>query len=245
MTQNFLRVLGRLTLTFVEQRDTRLSRFVGSWRGAVGHGPFYQPHLCKKRPLSRKGEALSSPLTRPQVQTVSFHPDQAPQNWYAVYTLPNHEKRVAEHFQTRGIEGFLPLYRAEHRWNNGCKVTVSRPLFPNYVFVHIAARDWVRVIQVPSVRMIVGTRRELSPLPELEIEALRVGLHQCQAQPHPYLRVGNDVRIKSGPLAGLEGVISRTTESLRVVICINLIMRSVSVEVDAHQLELLSGSSVS
>ena len=167
-------------------------------------------------------------------------PDRSGQvNWYAVYTRPNHEKRAIQQLESRGIEGYLPVYRAAHKWKNGCRVTLQLPLFPNYLFVHIDHRDWVRVVEIPSVHAIVGTRRELLPVPQLEIETLRAGLHQCQAQPHPYLKVGARARIKSGPLAGLEGVVSRAKDSLRVVITIDSIMRSMAVEVDAHDLELL------
>lgn len=160
-------------------------------------------------------------------------------NWYAVYTRPNHEKCVAHHFEYRGIESYLPLYRAAHRWNNGCRVTISLPLFPNYLFVHIDPRDRVRVVEVPSVCAIVGTRRKLLPVPRLEIETLRAGLHQCQAQPHPYLKIGIRARIRAGPLAGFEGIICRAKDSLRVVLTIESIMRSIVVEVDADDLELL------
>jgi transcription antitermination factor NusG len=153
--------------------------------------------------------------------------------WYAAYTSSNHEKSVAAQLRERNVEHFLPLYRTVHRWRDR-RVRLEVPLFPGYLFVRLALRDRMRVLEVPSVVRLVGFGEHPAALPEQEIETLRRGFEGgVWAQPHPYLTKGRRVRIKDGPLAGLEGILLRRTNGLRVVISIELIMRSLAVEVDA------------
>ena len=160
--------------------------------------------------------------------------------WFAVYTTPRHEKAVARHFEFRAIESFLPLYMEMHRWKNGCRVKVEQPLFPGYIFARIGRPHSTQVLSVPGVVLIVGSGREPVALPDSEIETLRSGLHLRKFEPHPYLVVGEKARIKSGSLAGMVGVLARKKNSLRVVLTLELIMRSVAVEVDADELERVS-----
>ena len=155
------------------------------------------------------------------------------QHWYAVYTCANHEKRVAAETQARNVEHFLPLYSSVRRWKDR-RVSLDLPLFPGYVFVRLALRDRLRVLQIPSVVRLVGFSGQPAALPDEEMEILRVGLSQrLLAEPHPFLTVGRRVRITNGPFAGLEGVLKRKKSNLRVVISLELIQRSVAVDVDA------------
>ena len=163
-------------------------------------------------------------------------------NWYAIYTRPSHEKRVAEHCALREIECYLPSYRTTSRWKNRCKVELELPLFPCYVFVRFQWRQHVRVLEVPSVVSIVGNGREPLPLQHSEIVSLRAGLDLYRAEPHAYLNIGERARIKFGPLAGLEGVVVRKNNGLRVVLTLQQIMKSVAVEVEECDLELLGDS---
>jgi transcription antitermination factor NusG len=158
-------------------------------------------------------------------------------NWFAAYTNSHHEKRVASHFGERQIESFLPLYSALHRWKNRREVDVDLPLFPNYVFVHIDPSDRVRVLEVPGVLSLVGFGRTLAPLSDFEIEALRSCVGQRKIEPHPYLVIGERVRIKTGPMTGMEGVLVRKKNNFRVVLALDAIMQCVAVEVDADDLE--------
>jgi len=157
--------------------------------------------------------------------------------WFAVYTAPRHEKRLGEHFGARQIEYFLPLYRTLRRWKDGSRVTLELPLFPNYIFVRICRSQRVRVLEVPGVLWIAGCGREPAPLPDGEIEALRRGMVLSKINPHPYLVVGERVRINAGPLAGMEGVLIRKKNSFRVVLTISMIMQSIAVELDIDHLE--------
>jgi len=158
-------------------------------------------------------------------------------SWFAAYTSSHHEKRVAWHLGERHIESFLPLYCARHRWRNRCQMKIELPLFPNYVFVRMDPRERVRVLEVPGVLSLVGFGRILTPLPDFEIEALRSALGQRKLEPHPYLVVGERVRIKAGPMTGMEGVLVRKKNNFRVVLALDVIMQSVAVEVDADDLE--------
>lgn len=161
-------------------------------------------------------------------------------NWFAVYTVSRHEKRVAQYLSQREIEVYLPLYRSARKWRDGSRVTLELPLFPGYLFVRITRNDRVRVLNVPGALAVVGgTGREPVPLPEGEIDALRAGLHLRAAEPYPLLTVGQRARICSGALAGLEGIVVRKKNSLRVVLTLEHIMRSIAVEVDGKDLEPL------
>ena len=159
--------------------------------------------------------------------------------WYAIYTSSRHEKVVANQLEQRGIESFLPLYRSWHRWKDRRKL-VELALFPSYVFVRMEAQKRLRVLQVPGVVNLVSFNGEPAALPEPEINALRSGLeHQVYAEPHPYLRVGRKVRVVRGPMAGAEGILSRKKDKHRVVISIDVLMRSIAVEVDGADLEVI------
>jgi transcription elongation factor/antiterminator RfaH len=156
--------------------------------------------------------------------------------WYAVYTNPRHEKRVEQQMCHRGVECFLPVYRSVRRWRDRRK-ELELPLFPGYVFVHLALKERRHILQFPGVIEFVRCGARPAALPESEIETLKNGLHYACAQPHPYLRLGRRVRVHSGPLAGLEGILSRRKDKLRVVVCIELIHRSIAVEVDEDVIE--------
>lgn len=153
--------------------------------------------------------------------------------WYAGYTASRHEKRVAEHFAQRGVEHFLPLYDAIHRWNNG-RHRVQLPLFPGYIFVRIALQDRLRVIEVPGFVRLVGFNSLPCPLPETDINQMKEALNKgVLAEPYPYLTVGTRVEIRNGPMQGMTGILVRRQNKCRVVISVDLIMRSMAVEVDA------------
>ena len=154
------------------------------------------------------------------------------QHWYAAYTCANHEKRVAAELGAREVEHFLPLYSSIRRWKDR-RVILDLPLFPGYVFVRLALRDRLRVVQIPSVVRLVGVKGLPTALPDEEMEILHLGLCQrLRAEPHPFLTVGRRVRITGGPFAGLEGVLRRKKNALRVVVSLDVIQRSVAVDVE-------------
>ena len=164
-------------------------------------------------------------------------------SWYAAYTHSCQEKRVAQHLCTRNIEFFLPVHRTISHWKNGLRVPIERPLFAGYVFVKASREDKVRILEVPGVHSIVGAGREPTPLPFEEIEALRRGVSLLNVEPHPFLKAGERVLIRKGPLEGMAGIVIRQKNNVRVVLSIDLIMKSISVEVDANELEVIAQDS--
>jgi transcription antitermination factor NusG len=118
------------------------------------------------------------------------------------------------------------------------------PLFPSYIFVHIALENRVQVLEVPGVVSLVCCGKKPVTLPDLEVENLREGLQLRKAEPHPYLVIGERVRIRVGPLAGMKGVLLRENNNLRVVLTLTQIMRSVAVEVDRSDIEQIGESEV-
>jgi transcription antitermination factor NusG len=160
-----------------------------------------------------------------------------PSQWYALYTCPRHEKVVVQQIEERRISCFLPLYRSVRRWKDRRK-ELELALFPGYVFVRIALKDRLRVLQLASVVRFVSCNGHPVPLPESEMNSLINGLIRgVRAEPHPYLIAGRMVRVRYGPLAGTQGVLVRRKDKFRVVLSLNLIMRSVAVEVDEADIE--------
>jgi transcription antitermination factor NusG len=159
------------------------------------------------------------------------------ERWYAIYTRANHEKRLAAELNARAIENFLPLYGSVRRWRDR-RVHLDMPLFAGYVFVRFAIEHRLRILQLPSVVRIVAFGGYPTALPDDEIQTLRSGLSdQCRAEPYPFLTVGRRVRLKSGPLTGLEGILLRRKSGYRVVISIELIQRSIIADTDIADVE--------
>jgi transcription antitermination factor NusG len=161
-------------------------------------------------------------------------------NWYVLYTAPRHEKSVAGQIERHGISCFLPVYRSMRRWKDRRK-ELELVLFPGYVFVQIALQDRLRVLQLPGAVRLVSRNGQPAALPEYEIETLRNRLAGSDnLEPHPYLRAGRRVRVRRGPMQGLEGIIVRRKDCCRVVFSMDLIMRSIAVEVDEPDVELVN-----
>jgi transcription antitermination factor NusG len=163
-----------------------------------------------------------------------------PAGWFALYTTSRHEKRVAQHLGQRKIEHFLPLYRSNRKWKDGSRVTLDLPLFTGYLFVRIGRSQRGRVLEVPgTVAFVMGTGGGPAALPDATIMALRSGLQEREAQPHPLLTAGQRARICFGAFAGFEGVVVRQKNLCRVVLTMENIMRSFSVELPVEDLEPL------
>jgi transcription antitermination factor NusG len=153
-------------------------------------------------------------------------------HWYAAYTCANHEKRVASELKARDIEHFLPLYGCLRRWKDR-RVQLELPLFPGYIFVRLALSNRLRVVQIPSVVRLVGFGGLATAMPDTEMEILRSGLGQSLcAEPHPFLTIGRRVRINGGPFAGLTGVLKRRKNRFWVIVSIDLVQRSMIVNVE-------------
>jgi transcription antitermination factor NusG len=162
--------------------------------------------------------------------------------WYAVYTCAHREKRVADQLINHGVDHFLPRYESVRKWRDR-SVRLQLPLFPGYVFVHLALRDRLQVLQVPGVVKLVGFNGQPEPLPESDITGIRnVLMSAYHIEPHSYIEVGRRVRVLNGPLIGMEGIVVRRKNRTRLVISLDLIQRSVSVEVSEMNLDVVAKS---
>src|SRR4051794_35950479 len=175
------------------------------------------------------------------IQYGGFESDGPAKSWFAVFTVPRHEKRVEEHFRVREIESFLPL--APIGWKCRSKGVAELPLFPSYTFVRIGCGERVPVLSVPGVLSIVGGGRKSMSISDSYIHFLRKGLQEGKIEPHAYLESGTKVRIRSGAMAGMEGILLRKKNDFRVVLTLEMIMKSVKVEVELDNIELVGRSS--
>jgi transcription antitermination factor NusG len=173
----------------------------------------------------------------PQPSTdLPLWPDRAAAHWYAAYTLPRHEKAVQEQLKLRSVESYLPLYNKRSRWKDRIARLVL-PLFPGYVFVRIPLMRRVGVLGTPGIVRLVGFNGRPAAIPDEEIESLRKFLSLRAAEPSRYLSAGKRVRVLSGPLEGLEGVVVRRKNACRIVVSIDSIQRAVAFEVAAADLQ--------
>lgn len=156
--------------------------------------------------------------------------------WFALLTHPKHEQTAARGLRQQGFESYLPIHNVRRRWSDRMKV-VHTVLFPGYVFCRLEAADKLRALTSPSIRGIVSVGRDPVLVADSEIEAIRAIIaHGRPVDLCPYLRVGESVRITSGPFASVRGVIVRAQNNWRVVVSVEALGCSVSVEVDAGQL---------
>ncbi len=158
-------------------------------------------------------------------------------NWYAVSVFPRHEKQVAQMCHAKGVNYLLPLYSSLRQWKDRRK-RLDMVLFPGYIFVNIALAERLRVLILPGVSRFVTFHGQPAVVPESEIKVLGIGGGSgLSFQPHPYLQKGRRVRIRNGAMAGMEGILVRRKDKCRVVISFDLIVRSMSAEVDEGDIE--------
>jgi transcription antitermination factor NusG len=193
--------------------------------------------LCREKTAfpTDGGEAMPEICTNSRTTAADL--SMTAPKWFAAYTLTHHERRVLHHLIDRRVEAFLPCYETSRKWKKRLAIIVNLPLFPNYVFVRIGRQQRTAVLGTPGVFSIVGSGQDAWELPERDIEALRNGIRERTAEPHPYLTVGERARVVSGPLAGLEGIIVRKKNNLHIVLSLDRIMQSIAIEVAAGELE--------
>ncbi len=160
--------------------------------------------------------------------------------WYAVHTRHQHEKLVARTLANKGFEIFLPLYTEVRQWRDRVK-KVEVPLFTCYVFLRGDLDRRLPILTTPGVHGLVGSAGKLAGIPEEEIKAVRrVVENQINVEPHPFLKCGDIVRVKSGALRGVEGFLVRKKGQTRLILSVTLLERSVAAEVDAGIVERIT-----
>lgn len=153
-------------------------------------------------------------------------------NWFALSVKHQHEWQTTRALSANGVETFLPQYKLRRRWSDRA-VDLDMPLFPGYVFGKFSISEKVRVLRTPGVARIVGFGGLPAAVPEQEMERVRAALaSKLPLGPWPYLKAGDRVRIERGPLRGVEGTLLREAGSLRLVLSVDLLQRSLAVEID-------------
>lgn len=161
------------------------------------------------------------------------------ERWYALQTKARHEKVVKERLEKCGVETFLPTTTEIHRWSDR-KKKVEVPLFSCYLFARLASTkmDRLRILCVEGVFRFVGHGNEGLPIPDDQIEAVcSLVESQISYSAYPFFKVGQRVRICSGSLQGVEGVLVSQNGDQTVVISVDAIQRSLAVKVEGYKLE--------
>jgi transcription antitermination factor NusG len=147
---------------------------------------------------------------------------------------------VARQLERKQVEFLLPTYTRMTRWSDRLK-RVLAPLFPNYIFVRVTSEERLQVLQTAGVVNVVSVAGKPAVLRDDEITMLRECMaHPNAVEPHPFLKVGQRVRVKHGPFAGWKGVLTRKNNAARLVVSVEHLMRSVAVNLDDAEVEALS-----
>jgi transcription termination/antitermination protein NusG len=159
--------------------------------------------------------------------------------WFAVQTRSRHEKKAHAELQEKGIQSFLPLFAEKHKWSDRQRV-VDVPLFPQYLFIRVAATsdERVSVLRTNGVISLVGTRGVGIAVPDAQIERIqRIIEHKIPYNPHLYLNVGKRIRIRGGALDGMEGILTAVNGDETLVVSVELIQRSLAVRITGFEIE--------
>src|SRR5208283_5024727 len=156
-------------------------------------------------------------------ELVDFGRSPGPSWWHALYTRHQHENVVAQALLGKGFEVFLPQYRTVRQRKDRQK-EILLPLFPSYVFIRGGLDRMLSIVTTPGLHSIVSWGARPANIPSEEIEAVRRMVESpLQVEPHPFLKCGDLVRIKAGPLEGIEGILVRKTGGVRLVLSVEML----------------------
>jgi transcriptional antiterminator NusG len=161
--------------------------------------------------------------------------------WYAIRTRSRHEKVVAKQFEGLEIEYFLPLVSQMHKWSTGLR-QVEMPLFPGYAFVRLvySPDQRMRVLRTHGVVDFVGTLGRSDPIPDKQIEDVKILLsNKVSFKNSAALQVGQKVRVRGGSIDGVEGILTAKRGQRRLVIFIEPIQRSLSIDLEGYDVEAI------
>jgi len=168
-------------------------------------------------------------------------------SWYAVYTKPRHERKVNAHLAREGIMTFLPeIVRWSRRRDR--KKRIYYPIFPGYLFINtdLNGGSRLKVIKTRGVVRILGNKGIPTAMPDNQIEAIQKIVDNREAvSPHPYLETGQIVRVIDGPLKGVEGIFVAEKNRVKLIISVDILYRSVSVSIEATDVEPVKSLSLS
>jgi transcription antitermination factor NusG len=161
------------------------------------------------------------------------------ERWYAVQTRARHERVVVQRFHDKGMTTFLPLVTEIRRWSDRRK-SIEVPLFGCYVFVKIMPtnEDRQKVLRTDSVFDFVGVPRQGTPIPDEQIDGVRIIVEgRLNFEAYPFLKIGQRVRIRSGALDGVEGILVSRDGKRSVVVSVDAVQQSLSVRVEGYEIE--------
>jgi len=164
-------------------------------------------------------------------------------SWYAVSTRSRHEKVAASLLIDRGVSCFLPLLCVTRQWSDR-RQNIEQPLFPGYLFVQIPMLSELRtrVLSVPGIVKFIGNGGPQA-IPDAQMDGVRELLSRgAECTSYPMLSVGDRVRVTKGVLKGIEGTLMRIGGDSKLVLCVEMIQRSIAVTIRSSDVELLEGS---
>ncbi len=162
---------------------------------------------------------------------------QPDQGWHALYTRHHHEKSIARTLTAKGFTVFLPLYSAPRQWKDRTQI-IHLPLFPCYVFIQGGARRYLDIVTTPGLHGFVCSAGHPAVIAPGEIDSIRQAVERCvKIEPHPFIHRGDRVRVRSGPLSGIEGILVRKKNFSRLVLTVELLGQAAAVEVDVSAVE--------
>jgi transcription antitermination factor NusG len=172
--------------------------------------------------------------------TTSAESELLESSWYAIYTRHQHEKMVAQILTSKGFNTFLPLYATTHKWKDRTKA-LSLPLFPCYVFLKGGIERRLQIVTTPGIFGLVSSGGQPAAIPNAEIEAIQRAIESgARVEAHPFLKCGNWVRVKCGPLSGIEGILVRKKNVSRLVLTVEILGTAAAIEVAAFQVEAVN-----
>ena len=187
---------------------------------------------CENAHVSERAVVCLNATAEIGTRDFGNHSQTAHPEWFAVYVRSNFEHLVNQVLEHKGVESFLPTYRMRRCWSDRIR-EVDFPLFPGYLFCHIEGHERGHILETRGVIGIVGVGNRPAAIAPEEIGAVRALVHsQLPLSKHPFLRVGQTVRIQHGPLAGLRGILVNMKSRCRLVVSITLLQRSIATEID-------------
>lgn len=186
-----------------------------------------------------EGEAMSITAQSYEIAIPAPVIQEEPRSWYALQTRCRHERIVAHRLQGNGVASFLPTVTEVHRWSDR-KKKVELPLFACYVFARLLPtnEDRLRALRIDGVFSLVGTPGAGTPIPDDQIDAVRTVVQQRLAwTSHHFLKIGQRVRIRSGALNGVEGILAARSGESTLIISIDAIQRSLAVRIEGYDVE--------
>lgn len=160
--------------------------------------------------------------------------------WYALHVRSRHEFKVRDRLLKNGFEAFLPVVERLSKWKDRKKL-VAFPLFPGYLFVNLNrdTQSLLAVLKNPGiVRFVGGIPGDPEQVPEEQVASLkRLVESRVELDPYPYLKEGQETRIKRGPLAGVVGILLKKEEQHLLVLSVDILRQGVSIKIDASDVE--------